>query len=161
VKGMEFIVERFNRGAKLGDIRFWRHAENLKRLWEQGIDPLKVQVEEARRLGIDFWFRLGMNDWHHSDREGKVIRLIGSQFYAEHPEYLIGKEGAKGWPSRTAEALQALQDYAIPEVRQLRLDIMAEACERYAVNGFLYDFMRVPGYFKFGQEEQHIPVMTE
>ncbi|MBM3802029.1 MAG: hypothetical protein FJW26_06900 [Acidimicrobiia bacterium] len=161
VKGMEFIVDRFKQGAKLGDVRFWRHAENLKRLWDQGIDPLEVQVQEARRLGIDFWFRLSMNDWHHSDSEGRIVRLIGSRFYAEHPEYLIGEEGAKAWPLRLAQALQALQDYAHPEVRQLRLDIMAEACERYDVNGFLYDFMRVPGYFKFGEEEKHVPVMTE
>ena len=59
VQGMEFIVDRYDRGATLGDVRFWRHAENLKALWSQGIDPLAVQVREARRLGIDFWFRLG------------------------------------------------------------------------------------------------------
>ena len=32
VEGMEVIVDRYNRGARLGDVRFWRHAENVKRL---------------------------------------------------------------------------------------------------------------------------------
>src|SRR5439155_26128034 len=134
---------------------------NLKRLWQQGIDPLEVQVEAARRLGIDVWLRLSMNDWHHADSEGNVYRLIGSRFYSEHPEYRIGKDGAKGWPPALARSLQALQDFSHSEVRQLRLDTMAEACQRYDVDGFLYDFMRVPGYFKFGEEEKHLPTMTE
>ncbi|MSP14745.1 MAG: hypothetical protein EXR62_17525 [Chloroflexi bacterium] len=161
VPGMEFIVDRFNRGAKVGNVALWRHAENIKHLWELGIDPLAVQIQEARRLGIDFWFRLSMNDWHHADNEGNVVRLIGSQFYAEHSEYRIGPAGAQGWPSRLAESLQSFQDYAHPEVRQLRLDVMAEASERYDLDGFLYDFMRCPGYFKFGEEERNMPLMTD
>ncbi|MFN0168411.1 MAG: hypothetical protein ACKV22_18445 [Bryobacteraceae bacterium] len=161
VPGMEFIVDRLNKGAKVGNVRIWCLAENLRRLWEQGIDPLEVQVKEARRLGIDFWFRLSMNDWHHADHEGNVYRLMGSQFYIDHPEYRIGKEGVKGWPERVAQALQSLQNYAHPQVRQLRLDIMAESCDRYDVDGFLFDFMRVPGYFPFGEEEKHLPLMTE
>ncbi len=161
VKGMEFIVDRLNQGAKVGNVRIWSLAENLRRLWAQGIDPLEVQVKEARRLGIDFWFRLSMNDWHHADHEGNVYRLMGSQFYIDHPEYRIGKEGVKGWPERVAQALQPLQNYAHSQVRQLRLDIMAESCERYDADGFLFDFMRVPGYFPFGEEEKHLPLMTE
>ena len=161
VKGLEFIVERYQRGAKLGDARYWRHAENLKAFWEQGIDPLGIQVQEARRLGIDFWLRLSMNDWHSTDDSGNVYRLSGSQFLEDHPEYRIGAEGAKGWPPKLAKVAAPLQDFAHAPVRQLRLDTMAEACERYDVDGFVYDFMRCPVYFKFGQEEKYVPVMTE
>ncbi len=64
-------------------------------------------------------------------------------------------------PPRLAKILAPLQDFARPEVRQLRLDLMSESCQRYEVNGFLCDFMRVPGYFKFGEEEKNLPVMTE
>jgi len=64
-------------------------------------------------------------------------------------------------PPRLAKILAPLQDFARPEVRQLRLELMSESCQRYEVNGFLYDFMRVPGYFKFGEEEKNLPVMTE
>lgn len=161
VEGAEWLVDRLNRGARVGNVKLWRHAENLKRLWDQGIDPLQVQVQEARRQGIDFWFRLSMNDWHHADREGNVVRLIGSRFFSENPHLRIGEEGARGWPPRLARILAPLQDFAQPEVRRLRLDLMAESCQRYDVEGFLYDFMRVPGYFKFGQEEQNLPIMTD
>ena len=40
VKNMEFIVDRYNRGKVLGDVSHWRYVENVKRLWERGIDPL-------------------------------------------------------------------------------------------------------------------------
>ena len=161
VKGLDFIVDRYERGAKLGDVRYWRYAENLKALWAHGVDPLGVQIKEARRLGIDFWFRLSMNDWHSVDEQGEIFRLSGSQFQADHREYRLGAEGVKGWPPKMAANVAPLQDFAHPEVRQLRLDTMAEACERYDVDGFVFDFMRIPIYFKFGQEERHVPVMTE
>ena len=161
VKGVDFILDRYNRGAKLGGVNFWRHAENLKHIWEMGRDPFQIQVDEAERLGIDLWFRLSMNDWHHADTEGNVVRLIGSQFFIDHPEFRLGEAGTKGAPAGLANSIKQFQDYAYPEVRQLRMDLMTESCERYDARGFEYDFMRCPAYFKYGQEEQHVPVMTE
>lgn len=160
---MEYLVERYERGAALGDVRYWRHAENLKRTWAAGLDPLALQVEEARRLGIDFWFRLSMNDWHHVDSAaGTVYRLGGSRFYEERTDLLIGADGAAGW--RDHPSLQApltwMQDFAHEEVRALRRDIALEVCERYDCAGFLFDFMRVPGYFRFGEERRNAPLLT-
>ena len=61
----------------------------------QGIDPLELQARESARLGIDHWFRLSMNDWHHFDADsGSVYRLGGSQFYEERADLLIGEQGA-------------------------------------------------------------------
>ena len=65
VPNAEFIVDRLIAGARIGAVRLWRKAENIRRLWEQGVEPIGLQVEESSRLGIDHWFRLSMNDWHH------------------------------------------------------------------------------------------------
>ena len=46
---MEFLVERYERGAVLGDVRYWRHAENLKQSLAQGIDPVAHRLEEHTR----------------------------------------------------------------------------------------------------------------
>ena len=161
---MEYLVERYERGATLGDVRYWRHAENLKRTWAAGHDPLGLQVEEAHRLGVDFWFRLSMNDWHHFDTDaGKVYRLGGSRFYEERTDLLIGKEGAAGWKDHPL--LQApltwMQDFAHEEVRALRRDIALEVCERYDCTGFLFDFLRIPGYFRFGEERRNAHLLTQ
>ena len=161
---MEYLVDRYERGAVLGDIRYYNHAENLKQMWQAGIDPLEIHVQEASRIGVDCWFRISMNDWHHVDSDaGEVYRLGGSRFYEERAELLIGKEGAAGWSDYPAhESVMAwLQDFAHDEVRALRRDIAIEVCERYDCAGFLFDFMRVPGYFRFGEERENAHLITE
>ena len=50
---MEYLVDRYERGAALGDLRYFNHAENLKQSWQAGVDPLAIHVEEARRIGVD------------------------------------------------------------------------------------------------------------
>lgn len=161
VENAEFIVDRMNQGAKIGSVPLWRHAEILKRLYEEGHDPVGIEVAEANRLGIDHWLRLSMNDWHHWAADGTEVNLSSSRFYEERTEYLIGEEGAKGWTGRLAEVLPWFQDFMHEEVRALRKDIAVEACTRYDIAGFLFDFVRCPGYFKFGQEEAGLDVMTE
>ena len=160
VANAAFWVDRLNSGARIGSVQLWRHAENLRRLWEAGIDPLGLEVEETKRLGIDHWFRLSMNDWHHWGEDNTVVNLQSSDFYDEHPEYLIGEEGTRGWSGQLARVLPYFQDWAHDEVRALRRDIAVEACSRYDVTGFVYDFMRCPGYFKFGEEEAGLGIMT-
>ena len=161
IENAEFIVDRMNRGARIGTVQLWRHAETLRRLWEEGHDPVGLEVAEAHRLGVDHWIRLSMNDWHHWGSDGTVVNLQSSRFYEENPQYLIGEEGAKGWTGRLADVLPWFQDFMHEEVRDLRKDIAVEACTRYNIAGFLFDFMRCPGYFKFGQEVAGLEVMTQ
>jgi hypothetical protein len=159
VQGMEFVVDRYKAGYKVGPVHLWRYAENVRRLWEGGHDLLELQRREAKRLGMDFWFHLRMNDWHHTGAKGKDANILAGRFYVEHPEFLIGEDAVKGL-HQSLQALAGFQDYAHPEVRQLRLDVVAEAAERYDIDGFQYDFMRCHGYFKPGQEKANMPVMT-
>ena len=132
---MEFLVDRLNAGAALGGGVQWRGGENLRRLWADGHDPARIVMDEAHRLGMDFWLQLRMNDWHHVDSEGKVYRLIGSDYYEQHPELLIGKEGVAGWPERLQESMAWFQDFAHEKVRRIRLDTATEAIERYDAEG--------------------------
>jgi hypothetical protein len=39
VEGMEFFVDRLTSGKCVGSSQWWRAAENLRRLWESGVDP--------------------------------------------------------------------------------------------------------------------------
>ena len=112
VANAEFMVDRLNSGATIGSVQLWRHAENLRRLWEDGHDPVALEVAEAQRLGIDHWIRLSMNDWHHWGADGAETNLQTSRFYDRHPEYLIGAEGAQGWSGSLAEVLPFFQDFA-------------------------------------------------
>ena len=160
VENAAFWVDRLESGARIGKVRLWRHAENLRLLWEAGIDPLGLEVEETKRLGVDHWFRLSMNDWHHWSADITEVDLQSSDFFDEHPEYLIGEDGIGEWSGQLARVLPHFQDWVHDEVRALRRDIAVEACTRYDVTGFVYDFMRCPGYFKYGEEEAGLQIMT-
>ena len=161
VDGMEFIVDRLDSNAVLGSADLWRRAENLRSLWADGHDPIAIAMAEAHRLGMDFWLQLRMNDWHHVDAAGEIYRIIGSRFYEEHLEFHIGEEGVKGWPESLAKNMRFFQDFAHEEVRRLRFDTAREAMTRYAADGWEYDFMRCPGYFRFGTERDNAPLMTD
>ena len=161
VDGMEFIVDRLESGAILGSANLWRGAENLRNLWAAGHDPIAITLAEAHRLGMDFWLQLRMNDWHHVDATGEIYRIIGSHFYEEHPEYQIGEEGVRGWPESLGESMRYFQDFASDEVRRLRFDVAHEAMTRYEADGWEYDFMRCPGYFRFGEERTNAPLITD
>jgi len=163
LKDMDFIIDKYNSGARLGGIMNWQYAENLLDLMRQNVDWIEFQMQEVRKLGMDFWLHLRMNDWHHSDDNmGEKINLLAGRFYVEHHDFLIGKEAVKDLSCKPLKDCMAwFQDYAHQEVRQHRLSVLEEAAERYDIDGFQYDFMRCPGYFKPGQEQAGMPKMTE
>ena len=72
VEGMEFLVDRLEAGAVLGSADLWRRAETLRALWSAGHDPVRIALDEAQRIGMDFWLQLRMNDWHHFDAAGEA-----------------------------------------------------------------------------------------
>jgi len=162
VEGMEFIVDRLESGAVLGSADLWRGAENLCSLWAEGHDPIRIAMDESHRLGMDFWLQLRMNDWHHVDAEGVIYRLIGSRWYEEHTDYLIGADGVADWPESLQRNMKYFQDFAHEEVRRLRSEVAREAMTRYAeADGWEYDFMRCPGYFRCGEERENAPLITD
>lgn len=172
-RGYAFIVHRLEQVEDLGgakELSQYRFLENIRRLWDEGQDPTELALQESRRVGVDFWLHLRMNDWHHwgdseedPKRTGlpKGLNLFSSPFYEDHPEYLIGADGVAGYDGENPpSAMPFLQDFAHEEVRQSRIEVLVEACERYDVDGFHYDFLRIPGYFKIGQEAAGAPRMT-
>ena len=162
VDGMEFVVDRLEAGAVVGSADLWRRIENLRALWSEGHDPVQIALDEAHRLGKDFWLQLRMNDWHHVDEAGEIYRIIGSRFYEEHREYQLGSEGVDGWPESLQQSLRYFQDFAHNDVRRIRLETASEAMARYPqADGWEYDFMRCPGYFAFGKERDSASLITD
>lgn len=173
-RGYAFIIDRLRSAQDFGGhkgLHQYRFVENFRQLWDAGHDPTTLLLEEAHGMGIDFWLHLRMNDWHHMgtleedpERPGLPVglNLFSSPFYEAHPEYLIGAEGVAAYDGeRPPVAMRFFQDFRHAEVRDSRLEVLVEACERYDVEGFHYDFMRIPGYFEIGTEQQHAPLMTD
>lgn len=169
-----FIIDRLQEVEKLGGhkgLRQFRFVENFRRPWDSGHDPTALLLRQSQCMDIDFWLHLRMNDWHHwgateedPERPGlpAALNLYSSPFYEEHPEYLIGANGIAAYEGeKRPEAMQFFQDFSHEEVRLSRLEVLVEASERYDIAGFHYDFMRVPGYFKIGHEQENASLMTE
>lgn len=52
-------------------------------------------------------------------------------------------------------------NYAYPEVRARYLDVVEGACQRYDLEGVELDWIRMPIFFKLGEERRNIPIMND
>ena len=129
---------------------WWRAAENLKQALAAGHDPLKVVVDRAHQKGIRLICSMRINDTGAPGESDYTI----SRLKCEHPELMIGEEDPDNPLATTA------YDFARPEVRQERLAVIEEACDRYGADGFeIDDYIRV--FFKASEVQANIPLLTD
>jgi hypothetical protein len=100
-------------------------SAGLKKWMDQGIDWVQVLVDESRKRGLEVF-------WHHrvSEVDGHSTKEL-SPMKKAHPDWVI-----RTW------YWQGLWNYAVPEVRQLQLDILRELAENYEFDGIQLDFGR-------------------
>ncbi|MBM4004724.1 MAG: hypothetical protein FJ295_15805 [Planctomycetes bacterium] len=106
--------------------------ENLKRFYDAGVDPYALLIAESRRQGRETLLSFRMNDDHGDD-------FLRTQFWAEHPEYRLGK-GAL--------------DFKHDAVRDYVARLIEEALRRYDTDGIELDFNRFPAFFQDGTLEE-------
>jgi hypothetical protein len=143
-------------------------------------------VKRCRERGMAVFISLRMNDYHHKNfvdftkeefaayrnRIGRKFELKVSRFYMEHPEWrlddiLVPARGSMDLfehaeKYRSEIRINHLWNWAIPEVRQAKLNFIAEICENYDIDGFELDFMRHRWLFK--QEypmEERLAIMVD
>lgn len=150
-----------------------RAALNYRAFVEQGHDAVGIAVERAAQQGMEVFISFRMNEVHGVDTpDAFPYQLILSRFWREHPEYWIGQPGdplsklhQDILGPRTSPVvgrwLPGGLDFAHQQVRQRRLDQIREVCERYEVDGLDLDFQRFPMFFKYGEEETNLSVMTD
>ena len=148
--------------------------EGIRRLIEQGHDPIAIMCEGAHEAGKDFWLRVRMNDLH--DRVGQYRKLeaptkqpkTGSlvpffytpQWKKDHPEWLIGDPQAPA-PEYSFESWEAnAPNYLYAPVREMIFALATEAVYNYDVDGIEIDFIRFPFLFPFKTAWAHRHVMT-
>ena len=121
----------------------------------EGNDPFELFVKRCREKGLSPFVSYRMNDAHHLHNVNREKYTAGphgiSRFYAEHPEYRIDpSDGGRG-----------VQNWAIPEVREHKFAFLEEMCEKYDIEGFELDFMRMPQLFRTNEttSEQRVEIM--
>jgi hypothetical protein len=130
-------------GERIGNV-----SPFLRGLIEEGHDPPAVIVYEAKRRGITVFYSFRINDIHDAFTPEEF-----PTFKQQHPEWMIGE----GYPNVYKTAL----NFAIPEVRELKLAAIEELFRKYDFDGLEIDFMRGPPFFVPGTEPENTPALTQ
>ncbi len=117
-------------------------VKHLKLMFDQGIDPYAIWLEETRRLKREAWVSIRMNDMHAALDENSIMH---DSFWRYHREFRISTYDIKSWPGQG-------YDYAHPEVRKYQLAVLQEVLERYDSDGVELDWSRFPQYLRAGFE---------
>lgn len=139
-------------GEMMGEIdtmHVWRMRETMRHLESLGTDALKVVADACHAHDIKCQFSLRMSDAHHTYK-----RSDGSYHF---PELL------SAWMDENPDVLQrpgGVLDYAKEQVRDYRKRQIAEILERPEVDGIDLDFTRFKPWFKDGEEQSGMPLMT-
>jgi hypothetical protein len=129
----------------------WRTYRHVKDFLDQGYDPPQVVIEHGHRAGLEVFLSLRINDCHDGLPNGALL----SQFKKDQPEYWLGERPGFHRLLRTG------LNFVHPEVRQRRLAIIEEACERYTPDGFELDFQRHPFFFREDEAPRNSYIMTD
>ena len=147
-----------------------RAIVNLRALIDAGYAPIGLVLDRAKAKGMEAFVTWRLNEIH--DVENGDTSLIVSKFWREHPEWRVGKLGDPLDPIFTeiigprthpivGSWFPAAMNFAVPEVRALRLMELRECCERYPqLDGLDLDFQRFPIYFPQKEGEKSIATMT-
>ncbi len=128
----------------------WRIMRMVQGARELGTDQIREVVNHGRQMGLRVHpslklqscdrpgsDRCGILKWHRAD---EVCMLEKDD---HHPRY------------------EWCYDYAHPEVREDKLNVLREIMSEYEAEGMELDFMFVPKYFKTGEEDKHAQDMTD
>ena len=114
---------------------------------------------------MQFWPSLRMNDIHKDWSERWPS--LRSQWERDNPQVRLGSAVPDRYLHQANRSPQAshgyswAMDYALAEVRNRKLAIIAEVCADYDVDGFEMDFLSHPYYFKKGEEARGMPLMND
>jgi len=125
----------------------------VKELMDQGTDLLHIVCEEGDRSQAIVLGGMRMSDAHHGARwQPPTAGGHGSKFISTHPEWCNTWEDG---------SLDATLNYAVPEVRAHRLQILREMATNYDIDGIELDWTRHGRHFPAGRQKQFLNVLTD
>ena len=127
----------------------------------EGNDLLFPFIEKTRAAGLEVFFSYRLNT-------GSSIEVYGLsepvKIKKEHPDWLIDwNTDPKAQPRRWTpwDEIAAFWNYAVPEVRKFRLEILKELAENYQLDGIQLDFARCCPVLPIGHQWEHREQLTD
>ncbi|HOR98235.1 MAG TPA: exo-alpha-sialidase [Kiritimatiellia bacterium] len=124
---------------------------NCKLLFDKGIDPYHVWIEQCRKRGISPWITMRMNDVH----------------FVNIPDYFrnttFWRERRDLWrnpDTTTNNWMECAFDYSKEEAYAYHMAVVRELFERYDFDGFETDWLRFPYHLTPGKAFAQRDVLT-
>ncbi len=150
-------------GARIGQV-----DPDLLRWIKEGNDPPKVVVREAKKRGLDIFYSFRINDIHDA-----FLPDLFPTFKVEHPEWMMGAGKIIDGQGHAVKA--SIRDevyfpdsmfvtslnFAVPEVRELKLRTIEEIFDKYDFDGIELDLMRAPRFFRAFLEYRNAVFLTD
>ena len=133
-----------------------RINQNALLMEKEGTDIVEATLKRAKEKSLEAFITYRMNDLHFADTSAGCPLQYG-EFWKENPQYWTNDTTLSSWNARNA------LDFAHPEVREYKLNIIKEQFEKYGalIDGYELDFMRFIVYFKKDQAEKNASLITE
>lgn len=127
-------------------------SKNAKRLFDQGVDPYAVWIDQCRKNKISPWFTMRMNDVHFVTTPGY---FRNTDHWRDHPElWRVPYYKGNDWGSYA-------YNYAKKEVRDYHLALIRELLDRYDPDGLELDWMRFGFHLTPGKAKEEAKFLTE
>ena len=126
--------------AQGAPVKYWhRVTENVKTLTQEYRCPLHLVCDFAHEHDMEAFASVRMNDVHDSFMDANAMTV----WKRTHPEFMVDPHGTLP----EFELYTTAQDFSHEAVRQRKLEIIEEICQRYDVDGFELDYIRHPVLF--------------
>ena len=136
---------------KWASCHIWRQMHNRAALLAMPEDPWDAVIAKAHEQGKPFWACMRFNDAHPPEYGPR------SRFGIANPDCFVGADcpaviHAPGPDGKVGPCRHL--NFALPQVRQHRKDLIAELCRRYDIDGFEWDLTRDSGH-NFKKADAH------
>ncbi len=121
-------------------VKYWHKVtENVKALARHHRCPLHLVCDFAHKHDMEAFASVRMNDVHDSFMDANAMTV----WKRTHPQFMVDTCGIL----LEFELYTTAQDFSHEVVRQRKLEIIKEICQRYDVDGFELDYIRHPVLF--------------
>ena len=115
----------------------------LRRLWDQGLEPIDVYARRCRQKGMKFYVKFRMNDRHVHHHN-----LYGPRFDTRRRKWWLDDEPG-GF------------DYTHPGVRDWMFELAKEVVQKFDIDGLTLNYMRYPYAFEHAESRAKQPILTD
>lgn len=123
-----------------------RRAHITSEWWDKGFDPIKSLVEGTQERGREAFYSYRIQG-SHEGTDHAIIRK--GLLKVQHEDWLMKTSQRPRW------------NFALKEVREMKLDVLRELAEMYDFDGLSVDFARHPWVFEAGEQWKNQALLTD